>query len=120
MDVFAQDVRFALRMLVKSPGFAAVALLTLALGIGVNSALFSIVSTVLLEPLPYPQSEMLTAIYQRSYGFEKASISYLNFLDWQPANRTFTSMAACRSESFNHTNMGESSRLRGAEAVVRK
>jgi predicted permease len=113
MDTFAQDVRFALRMLAKSPGFAAVALLTLALGIGVNSALFSIVSTVLLEPLPYPRPEMLTAIYQRSYGFEKASISYLNFLDWQAANRTFASMAAYRSESFNLTNMGESSRLRG-------
>jgi predicted permease len=113
MDTLARDIRFALRMLAKNPAFTAVALITLALGIGVNSSLFSIVSAVLIRPLPYPQPETLTAIYQRSYGFEKASISYLNFLDWQTGNQTFTSMAAYRSADFNLTNLGESTRLRG-------
>lgn len=113
MDTFAQDVRFAFRMLAKSPAFAAVALFTLALGIGVNSSLFSIVNAVLLKPLPYPRPDQLTAIYQRSFSFEKSSITYLNFLDWQASNRTFASMAAYRSENFNLTSMGESSRLRG-------
>jgi predicted permease len=113
MDAFVKDVRFAFRMLAKSPAFAGIALLTLALGIGVNSSLFSIVNAVLLKPLPYPRPDLLTAIYQRAFTFEKASISYLNFLDWQSSNRSFTSMAARRSENFNLTSRGESSRLRG-------
>jgi hypothetical protein len=111
--MFTQDVRFALRMLAKSPAFSGVAVLTLALGIGVNSSLFSIASAGLLEPLPYPRPDRLTAIYQRAFTFEKASITYLNFLDWQARNRTFASMAAFRSENFNLTSTGESLRLRG-------
>ena len=108
-----QDVRFAFRVLAKSPAFSAIAVLTLALGIGVNSSLFSIASAVLLKPLPYPHPDRLTAIYQRAFTFEKASITYLNFLDWQARNRTFASMAAFRPENFNLTSAGESFRLRG-------
>ena len=84
-------------------------LLTPALGIGVNSSLFPIVSAVPLKPLPYTQPKVLTAIYQRAYNFEKSSISYLNFLDWQAGNRTFVSMAAYRSDNSNLTGMGDSS-----------
>ncbi len=113
MDNFPHDLRYAIRTLAKNPGFTAVALLTLALGIGVNSSLFSIVNGVLLNPLPYPKPGQLVAIYQRAFNFEKASISYLNFLDWQAGSRTFASMAAYRSDSFNLTSMGEASRLRG-------
>ncbi len=113
MDTFTRDIRFALRMLSKSPAFTGIALLTLALGIGVNSSLFSIVNAVLFKPLSYPQPDRLTAIYQRSFSFDKSSISYLNFLDWQTGNRTFASMAAYRSDNFNLISTGESSRLRG-------
>ncbi len=113
MDTFFQDVRFAVRMLLKSPGFTVVALLTLALGIGVNAALFSIVNGVLLNPLPYKEPSKLAAIYQRAFDFQKSSISYLNFLDWQANNRTFESIAAYRTDNFNLTGMGEASRVRG-------
>ncbi len=113
MDTFINDLRFALRMLAKSPGFTAISLLTLALGIGVNSSLFSIVNGVLLNPLPYPKPDQLVAVYQRAFNFEKASISYLNFLDWQAGNRTFSSMAAYRSDSFKLTSAEETSSLRG-------
>ncbi|HYK87870.1 MAG TPA: ABC transporter permease [Acidobacteriota bacterium] len=113
MDTLTHDLRYALRMLAKSPGFTAIALITLALGIGVNSSLFSIVNGVLLNPLPYPKPEQLVAVYQRAFNFEKSSISYLNFLDWQAGNHTFASMAIYRSDTFNLTIGGETSRLRG-------
>src|SRR5579862_4928972 len=113
MDTFFQDVRFAIRMLLKSPGFTAIAMLTLALGIGVNSALFSIVNGVLLNPLPYKDPARIMAIYQHAYDFEKSSISYPNFLDWQAANHTFESIGAYRSDNFNLTGMGEATRLKG-------
>ena len=113
MDTFFQDVRFAFRMLLKSPGFTAIALLTLALGIGVNAALFSIVNGVLLNPLPYAQPSKLAAVYQRAFDFQKSSISYSNFLDWQTNNRTFESLAAYRTDNFNLTGTGEPTRVRG-------
>ena len=103
MAALAQDVRFALRMLFKSPAFAIVAILTLALGIGANTALFSVVNGVLLNPLPYARSGQLVAINERNAGMPQAPISYLNFLDWQRDNRTFSSMAMYRHEDYNFT-----------------
>ena len=103
MIALAQDVRFALRMLFKAPAFAIIAVLTLALGIGANTALFSVVNGVLLNPLPYSHSGQLVAINERNAGQPEAPISYLNFLDWQSQNRTFSSMAMYRHEDYNFT-----------------
>ncbi len=110
----AQDIRFALRMLGKSPTFAAIAVLTLALGIGANTALFSVVNGVLLNPLPYAHSGQLVAINERNAGQPQAPISYLNFLDWQRDNRTFSSMAMYRHEDYNFTGgHGPAQRVNG-------
>ena len=116
MNTFLQDVRYALRMLAKSPGFMAIAILTLALGIGANSALFSVVNGVLLNPLPYPNPQQLASVYSRTTQFSHSSISYPNFLDWQRENGTFAAMAAYRGDEFNLTGSGEPERLR-AEMV---
>ncbi|HEU5411429.1 MAG TPA: ABC transporter permease [Candidatus Acidoferrales bacterium] len=113
MNTFLQDLKYALRTLRKSPGFAAIAILTLALGIGANTALFSVVNGVLLSPLPYPQPDRIAALYSKTSQFEESSISYPNFLDWQRQNHSFTALAAWRSDSFNMTGSGEPERLRG-------
>jgi predicted permease len=113
MQTFWQDVRYGSRLLARSPGFTAVAVITLALGIGANSALFSVVNGVLLNPLPFPAPDRLVAIYTRTTTFSEASVSYPNFLDWERDTRTFASMAAFRSDDFNLTGAGEAERLEG-------
>jgi predicted permease len=107
MDAFFQDLRYGFRMLVKSPGFTAIAILTLALGIGANTALFSVVNGVLLNPLAYPKSGQLVAIYGKSPGFERAPITYLNFLDCQRDTQTFQSMALYRNQDYSYVGTGE-------------
>lgn len=113
MNTLLLDVRYSLRMLAKSPGFTAIAVLTLALGIGANTALFSVVNGVLLNPLAYPQSDQLVAVYGNTPGYDKAPISYLNFLDWQRDSQVFSSMAIYRNEDYNFTGRGEGERLGG-------
>jgi hypothetical protein len=111
MNSFWQDVRYGLRVLTKNPGFTAVAVLTLALGIGANSALFSVVNGVLLNPLPFSNPNELVAAYARTATFQESSIPYLNFLDWQKDNHSFVSLSAFRSDDFNMTGVGEPERL---------
>jgi predicted permease len=111
LDHFWQDVRYGVRTLRKSPGFAVIAILTLAIGIGANTALFSVVNGVLLNPLPYPQPDRLVALYARANEFNKFSISYPNFLDWTSQNHSFSSLAAFRGETFTMTGVGEPERL---------
>ena len=101
-------------MLLKSPGFAATAVLTLALGIGANTALFSVVNGVLLNPLAYPNAGQLTAIYDDAPGFDKGPVSYLNFLDWQRMSQTFSSMAIYRNQDYNFTGADQAERLSGS------
>ena len=113
MTTLSQDLRYAIRMLLKSPGFAAIAVLTLALGIGANTALFSVVNGVLLNPLPYPHSEQLVAVYGKTPGFDQGPVVYLNFLDWQRDARTFSSMAIYRNQDYNVTGTAEAERLSG-------
>ena len=110
-----QDVRFAVRMLLKSRGFALIAVLTLALGIGANTALFSVVNAVLLHPLPFPNPDELYALYTKTSTFDQASISYPNFLDWQQQNRTFASVAAFRTDNYNMTGSGQPERLKARQ-----
>src|SRR5688572_13146639 len=115
MTNFSQDVRFAVRMLLKSRGFALIAVLTLALGIGANTALFSVVNAVLLHPLPFPNPDELYALYTKTSNFEQGSISYPNFLDWQQQNRTFSSIAAFRTDNYNMTGSGQPERLKARQ-----
>ena len=96
LETLLQDLRFALRMLGKSPGFTAMAVLTLALGIGANTALFSVINGVLLNPLPFPNANRIVVMFQDKPNFPKGSISYPNFLDWRQDNRCFESIAAYR------------------------
>jgi predicted permease len=113
MQRLTQDLRYAIRILARNPGFTVIAALTLALGIGANTAIFSIVNGVLLNPLPYPHPQELTVLFERTASFEKSSISYPNFLDWQRTNSAFASMAAYRHKDFNITGSGEPERVRG-------
>jgi predicted permease len=111
MGTLFQDLKYGLRMLGKSPGFTAVAVITLALGIGANTALFSVVNGVLLNPLPYAEPDRLVALYSRDANYTQASVSYPNFLDWVRDNRSFSALAAYRGDDFNLTGMGEPERV---------
>ncbi len=113
MGTLLEDVRYGLRMLRKNPGFTTIALLTLALGIGANTAVFSIVNGVLLNPLPFPDSDKLVTLFESKPNFKEGSISYPNFLDWQRDNHVFTSIAAYRPDSFSLTGGGEAEQVRG-------
>src|SRR5262249_269704 len=108
-----QDLRYGIRMLVKAPAFSGIAILTLALGIGANTAIFSVVNGVLLNPLPFHEPEQLVSLFQEIPNFKNGSISYPNFVDWRRMNRTFSAMAAYRSTGFNLTGAGEPENLRG-------
>jgi predicted permease len=111
-----KDVRYGLRQLRRNPGFAAVAVLTLALGIGANTAIFSVVNSVLLSPLRYLDADRLVALYSRTAEFPRYSISYPDFLDWVRDNRSFSALAAFLEDDFDLTGRGEPERV-SAEMV---
>ena len=111
MNTILHDIKFGLRMLAKNPGFTVVAVLTLALGIGANTAIFSVVNGVLLNPLRYTEPDRLVALYSREQNFTRASIPYPNFLDWVRDNRSFSALAAYRGDDFNLIGMGEPERV---------
>ena len=110
-----QDVRFGARMLWKRPGFTAVAVLTLALGIGANTAIFSVVNGVLLRPLPYRTADRLVFLSEWSQQVPNMSVAYPNFLDWQAQAQSFDALAAFRSNGFVLTGAGEPERLTARE-----
>jgi len=105
--MFLQDLRYGLRRLAKSPGFTVVAILTLALGIGANTAIFSVVNGVLISPLPFRNADRILSVFQDLPDFPEGSISYPNFLDWQRDNRSFESMAAYRWADGTITGVGQ-------------
>src|ERR1700686_1954207 len=109
MTTFLQDLRYAIRRLVKSPGFTIVAVLTLALGIGANTAIFSFIDAVLLKPLPYPDADKIVLVWEKPPDSERNGISTLNFLDWKNQNTVFTARAA---------QTGASATLTGVEVPV--
>jgi putative ABC transport system permease protein len=96
-----QDIRYAFRMLRKQPGFSAIAILTLALGIGANTSIFSVVNAVLLRPLPYPEPDRLVLIRERTNLFDSGSVSLPNYLDWRASQRGFTDLALFRRGDAN-------------------
>ena len=113
METLFQDLRYGVRTALKSPAFTAVAVVTLALGIGANTAVFSIVNGVLLNPLPFPQADQLVALGENKVNFENGSISYPNFRDWQKDNRSFSSMAVSRIFSFSLIGAGDPEQVDG-------
>src|SRR2546425_2252219 len=108
------DLKFAFRQLRKNPGFAAVAVLTLALGIGANTAIFSVVDAVLLRPLAYPDSGQLVWLCERGTDWAGGSISYPNFTDWRIQQSVFERFGVYRGNNFTLTGAGEPVRLVGA------
>jgi predicted permease len=110
-EQLVQDMRYGLRMLRKSPGFTAVAVLTLALGIGANTSLFSVVNGVLLNPLPYPHPDEVVTMAGWFPGYGESSISYPDFLDWVRLNHTFSSLAAYRRDTFNLTGQNDAEQV---------
>src|ERR1051326_1512173 len=111
MFTLAQNFRFALRRLRKNPGFTVVAVLTLALGIGANSAMFSIVNAVLLRPLPYRDPQRLMLLAERWPQFTRLSLSYLNYKDWRDQSHSFEAVGAVRNNVMTMTGGAEAERL---------
>ena len=111
-----QDLRYGLRILLKQPAFTVVAVLTLALGIGANTAIFSVVNAVLLRPLPFPESDNLVMITManRKQGEDRVPLSVADFLDWKSQNQVFEDLAAFTDNWFSLTGDAEPERLRGA------
>jgi len=116
MQTLWQDLRYGARMLWKKPGFTAVAVITLALGIGANTAIFSVVNAVLLSPLPFHDADRLMAVGENSPKNRAglSTTSYRNFVDWRAQNKAFADLAAYRATSFTLTGRGEAAQLRGA------
>ncbi len=107
LENFLQDVRYGLRGIRKSPTYSLIIILTLALGIGANTAIFSVVNSVLLKPLPYPDSERLVWLGESHAKAEGISVTWVNFRAWQKYNRTFEDMAAYQTQQFTLTGRGE-------------
>jgi putative ABC transport system permease protein len=100
---------------VKNPGFALIAILTVALGIGANTVLFSVVSGVILSPLQFANQEQLVAVYWKTPQFEQTSITFPNFLDWQKNNHTFSAMATYRGQDFSFTESCQTQWMQGQQ-----
>ena len=113
LKALARDLRFSLRTLARNPGFTCVAVLAIALGIGANSTMFSVVQGVILSPLPFPQPERLVFVWQNRPGVPQLDASYPNFEDWQRNARSFDSMSAVVFHNFDLTAPGTAEHLTG-------
>src|SRR5688572_19690209 len=115
MNTLLQDVRYGARMLLKNPGITFVVILALALGIGANTAMFSVINAVLLRPLPYHESDRLVFLNERSPVLDEMSISYPNFTDWRNQNQVFEKIGVYNRNSYNLTGAGEVERIPTAQ-----
>ncbi|HEX4167475.1 MAG TPA: ABC transporter permease [Bryobacteraceae bacterium] len=114
MEELLQNLRFAFRQIRQSPGFSTVAILTLALGIGANTAIFSFVDAVLLKSLPYPHPEQIVQIWEKPPGSDRNGVSTMNFLDWKNQNTVFSAVAAETGGAVTLSGTGEPVQLRGS------
>src|SRR5262245_8701473 len=115
MEALAQEIRYGLRAILRNPSFSLIAVLALALGIGVNSAVFSVVNGVLLKPLAYKDPGQLVRIWEKWGGFDEGSVSYPNLKDWRERNQSFEKMAAHRWTGFNLTGADQPERITGRQ-----
>src|SRR5688572_26327810 len=114
IESLQQDVRYALRTLRRSPGFTFVAVLILALGIGANTAIFSVISAVLLRPLPFPDPDRIVVLWEdrsAAGGPARGMPGWEDYVEWQRGSRSFDGMAALADVSYNLTGGGEPERL---------
>jgi putative ABC transport system permease protein len=116
MNTYLQDVRYAVRRLGRTPGFTVIALLTLALGIGANTAIFTVINAVLLRALPFKDPGRLVLLTERLPQFPILSVSYLNYKDWRDQSRSFSAVGAVRNLNMTLTGTGEPERLAGQMA----
>src|ERR1700751_891441 len=116
MQGLLQDLRFALRQIRKSPGFALTTIVTLALGIGATTAIFSLVNAVLLRPLPFPEQDRLMWVHQPGHslpGVGPEALSYPTYFDWRAQNHTFSGIASYHSSAITFDAAGEAQHLDG-------
>jgi putative ABC transport system permease protein len=111
LETLLHDIRFALRMLRKNPGFTAIAVMTLALGMGVNTSILTVVNAVLLRPLPYDESERLVFLCERTIQSEREFVSWPNYKDWREQNSSFEQVGIYNRDSYNLTGDGDPERL---------
>jgi MacB-like periplasmic core domain len=117
MDTILHDLRYAFRVLARNPGFTLIAILTLALGIGANTAIFSVVNAVLLRPLPFRDPARLVIVAEKS-PYPVISTSYQNWMDWRDQNHSFESLEASRGTTLTLTGAGEPERLNARMATA--
>jgi len=115
MEALAQEIRMGVRTLFRNPSFSIIAILALALGIGVNSAIFSVVNGILLKPLDFKEPGQLVRIWEKWGGFDQGSVSYPNFKDWRERNQSFEKMGAYRWTGFNLTGGDQPERISGRQ-----
>src|SRR5262249_42284378 len=116
MDTLLQDLRYAVRTLAKNPGFAALTIACLALGIGVNSTIFSVVDTVAIRPLPFREPERLVSLHttHQANGIDRGAVSYLDVQDWKARTRSFADIATVTGRSLTLSDSEEPERFNGS------
>ena len=114
MQTLVQDLRFGVRLLLKNPGFTLVAVFALALGIGANTAIFSVINAVLLKPLPFSAPEKIVNVWNTAEKEDQFDVTYPDFMDWRQSQQSFELLAAYSTRDFTLTGTGEPVRLRGA------
>ena len=116
MDQLWRNIRFGVRVMMRNPGFTAVATIALALGIGANTAIFTVVDGIVLKPLPFSDSSRLVYVWERQPQMDFISVAYPNFLDWRRQQKAFEAMSAVQTESLILTGVDQPERIRGANA----